>query len=301
MKPSLSVLGLAFAAIAVFVVGCGNAPPPIAVDMRQATALRGDLEAGGADRTDETASTETPQGWSTLKGRFKIAGSTPDRKPLPVDKEREVCAPGGKQQLSDAIVVGADGGIKDVLIFLSMSISDDEPWTHPDARPGKTDEVIFDQKECRFLTHVLAMQPTQLLKITNSDPVGHNTSLKPKKNRQDDQTVAGGSSATYQAKAEELEPFAVSCAIHPWMSAYMIFRRNSYVAVSSADGTFAIPNLPADVNLEFRVWQEKAGFIQTVTVNGQPQKWSRGKVKLKLAPDVPLDLDVVVDGSLFSK
>ncbi len=287
--------------VPAFVTGCGKTPAPVAIDMRQAAALRSDLEAGAGAAVADSAPTETPQGWATLKGVFRVAGSAPDRKPLPVDKEREVCAPGGKTPLSEEIVVGSNGGIKDVVIYLAQSIPDDEPWTHPEAKPGKTDEVLFDQKGCQFLTHVLALQPTQLLRIKNSDPVGHNTSLKPKKNRQDDQTVASGSTATYQPKAEELEPFRVSCAIHPWMSAWMIFRRNSYVAVSNQEGAFEIPNLPAGVNLELRVWQEKAGFIQAVTVNGQPQKWAKGKVKLKLEPNSAQELEVVVDGSLFSK
>jgi len=294
-RNSLLLIGLPF------VAGCGTAPPPVQVDMRQAIALRADLEAGGGSAASEAAPTETPQGWATLRGRFKIAGATPERKPMSVDKEREICAPGGMTPLSEEIVVGPDGGIKDVVIFLSQAIPADEPWTHAGSKPGKTDEILFDQKACQFLTHVLAVQTSQPLKIKNSDPIGHNTSLKPKKNRQDDQTVASGSSTTYLAKVEEPEPFRVSCAIHPWMTAYIIIRDNSYIAVSKPDGSFEIPNLPSDVNLEFRVWQEKLGFVQTVSVNGQPQKWAKGKVKLKLETDKPLDLDVAIDSSLFSK
>jgi len=282
--------------------GCGNAPLPVQVDMRRAAAMRADLEAGAAQSAGaETATTETPAGWATLKGSFKINGSAPDRKPQAVDKEREVCAPGGKTPLSEEIVVGANGGIRDVVIFLSSVISDDEPWTHPDAKPGKSDEVLFDQKGCQFLTHVLALQPTQLLRIKNSDPVGHNTSLKPKKNRQDDQTVASGSTTTYQAKAEEADPFPVSCAIHPWMKAWVVMRKNSYIAVSKDDGSFEIPNLPADVNLEFRVWQEKTNYVQAVSVNGQPQKWAKGKFKMKLEPSSTQELNVSIDSGLFSK
>jgi plastocyanin len=284
------------------VSGCGKAPPPVQVDMRRAVALRADLEAGAAAPASADATpSETPTGWATLKGSFKINGSAPERKPQAVDKEREVCAPGGKTPLSEEIVVGPDGGIRDVVIFLASAIPDDEPWTHPDAKPGKTGEVLFDQKGCQFLTHVLALQPTQLLRIKNSDPVGHNTSLKPKKNRQDDQTVASGSTTAYQAKAEEADPFPVSCAIHPWMKAWLVLRKNSYVAVTKEDGSFEIPNLPANVNLEFRVWQEKTNYVQAVAVNGQPQKWAKGKFKLKLEPDSTQELNVSIDSGLFTK
>ena len=38
----------------------------------------------------------------------------------------------------------------DVAQFLASEIADDEPWTHADAKPGKTDEIVFDQKQCVF-------------------------------------------------------------------------------------------------------------------------------------------------------
>ena len=54
------------------------------------------------------------------------------------------------------------------------------------------------------------------------------------------------------------------------------------------------PILPAGVELEFRVWQEKIGPITKVTLNGQPANWSKGKMTVKLEPDSELDMDVVL-------
>ena len=53
-------------------------------------------------------------------------------------------------------------------------------------------------------------------------------------------------------------PVSVTCNIHPWMKAYAVFREDGYVAVSSGDGTFEIPDLPAGEPLEFQVWHERA-------------------------------------------
>jgi hypothetical protein len=79
----------------------------------------------------------------------------------------------------------------------------------------------------------------------------------------------------------------------------MITRRNSYFAVPKADGSFEIPNLPAGVELEFRVWQERTNFMQEVTVNGSSEKWAKGRFKRTLTANETMNLEVQVPGSLF--
>ena len=279
MAPRLSQC-LPFFAVAglLAVAGCNRLPPDVAANEAKSKMIRESIDAGGATAAaGSTANAGTPTGWATLKGKFKINGSV-TRAVLPVDKDKEVCAPGGKQVLSEELVVDANGGVKDVLLYVSQTISDDEPWTHPSAKSGKVEQVVFDQKSCIFLTHVLAIQASQPMLVKNSDPIGHNTAMKPRKNAASDLLIPGGGEAVYQAKKEEDQPFPVSCAIHPWMKSNIIFRKNSYYAVTKPDGTFEIPNLPAGVELEFRAWQEKANFIQSVTVNGKAGKVVEGKV-----------------------
>ena len=206
-----------------------------------------------------------------------------------------MCAPGGMQVLSEELVVASDGGIKDIVIYLTSKISDEEPWTHPSMKPGTlTDPVEFDQKQCIFLTHMVAMRTSQPLRIFNSDPIGHNTNLSPSKNPGFNQIIPSATPGMdYQPTSQENAPFAVACSIHPWMGANILIRDNGYFAVTAADGTFQIPNLPAGVELEFRVWQEKAKFIQNVTVAGEAQNWSKGKF-LKTLSDGDNELSVAV-------
>jgi hypothetical protein len=83
------------------------------------------------------------------------------------------------------------------------------------------------------------------------------------------------------------------------MSARMIVRDSPYVAVTKPDGSFEIANVPAGVPLEFRVWQETSKFLQDVTVNGKPEKWSKGRLKVTLQPDEQRALEVVVDAAAF--
>lgn len=286
-------------------VGCQrqlppDPPPNLARALEIQTALVSGTD-GGTSSSSSSAPTQQPTGWATLRGVFRLEGKAPPRPVLNVNKDVGVCAPQGRKVLSESLVVADDGGIRDVVIFLSSKISDEEPWTHADAKPGKTGEVIFDQKECTFLKQVLAMQVTEKLKILNSDPVGHNTNLKPVANSAFNQTIPSNGYAFYQPQAEERRPFPVVCSIHPWMQAWIITRRNSYFAVTESDGTFEIANLPAGVDLQFSVWQAKCKSVQDVTVNGQKQKWSKGRLTLNLSPtdESQNQLDVRIDASIF--
>ena len=72
-----------------------------------------------------------------------------------------------------------------------------------------------------------------------------------------------------------------------------------YFAVTAADGSFEIANVPAGVALEFAVWQEKSGPLKEVSVDGESKKWSRGRFKITLNPDERRELNVSVDASVF--
>ena len=132
----------------------------------------------------------------------------------------------------------------------------DASRVHDSAKP-KADGVLFDQKECVFLTHVCALTVGQTLDIKNSDNVGHNTNIAGKKNTFN-QTIPAGATIPFKVQKEEATPAPVNCSIHPWMSSYLLPRENGYFAVTAADGTFEIANLPAGEKLDFQVWHESA-------------------------------------------
>lgn len=246
-----------------------------------------------------------PTGWATLKGKFVFNGTVPTLAALKVDKDQSVCAPGGKQVFEESLVVDSSSkGIKDVVIYISKKIPSDEKWEHADYLTTKNDEVVFDQKNCVFLSHVFVMRTTQKALIKNSDPVGHNTSISPSagsKATPINVIIGANDSTTYEPKGESSIPNPVACTIHPWMSARLLTRSNPYYAVSAPDGTFEIKNVPAGVELEFAVWQEKAGFVGAATVNGKDEKWSKGRFKKTLANDATETLDVALNESVFAK
>ena len=258
------------------------------------TALGGNKAAAEAT----AAVVADPTGWATLKGVFKMTGTPPQRKTLTIDKEQNVCMPGGKPVLAEDVVVDTAGGIKDVVIYLEKIPVDNPKWEHPDYAAAKAGEVEFDQKACVFLTHVFALRSTQTLLVKNSDPVGHNLNIAGGP-RPGNFTVAASAAQPWLFNGEAAEPFPVSCGIHPWMSAYGIVRSNPYFAVTNAKGEFELKNLPAGVPLRFRVWQEKAKFIKTVTATGKIDKYSKGRLELKLDNDEQRQLELSVGSDLF--
>jgi hypothetical protein len=284
--------------------GCARPLPPAqSANGNNVQVLRTAFGGGTAVKAEAAAAAE-PTGWATIKGTFKISGSPPELPSIVPDKDQQVCAPGGRPVPNEALVVdSATQGIRDIVVYLATPARfpvGDEKWEHASYADSREAAFDFDQKNCIFLTHMVAMRSSQKLRILNSDPVGHNTKIDATgRAEQINANIPASSSTMYAPKGESQEPFPVSCSIHPWMSARLIVRDSPYFAVTKPDGSFEIANVPAGVPLEFRVWQERAKFLQDVTVNGKAEKWSKGRMKVTLQPDQPLALDVVVDAAAF--
>jgi hypothetical protein len=222
------------------------------------------------------------------------------RQPLLVNKDPDVCAPGGRTVLSESLLVdSATRGIANVAVYLR-----DAPRVHESARPTE-EEVLFDQKECIFLSHVFGMRVGQTVAIRNSDPVGHNTKIVGNRGDSFNQIIPQAESLAFKPSKEEPTPVPVSCSIHPWMEAYFLPRSNGYFAISGRDGSFEIANLPAGEPLELQVWHESAkgpgGGLILNTPKGKELNWSnRGRFTITLDADQTFDLgDVEVPAEAF--
>ncbi|NIL97554.1 MAG: hypothetical protein GTO53_07975 [Planctomycetales bacterium] len=286
------------ASLAVLPAGCEQPQLRGAVPSReQAQQLRETL-AQSTDTPDQTMSGSAEQrtGWATLRGTIKVTGSVAPPVALQISKDVEVCGPGGSPVFSQQVLVDAtSGGLANVALY-AQGLSGDN--VHPDAAGGKTDEVIFDQKKCIFLSHVALMQATQKLKILNSDPVAHNTKIDTKRAKSINESIPPGGSAFYVPGKSEKEPAPVSCSIHPWMKAYLLPLDNSYASVTDTQGTFEIANLPAGVDVVLQAWHEKTGKkLGDISVDGQAS-WKRGKLEFtgnnRLADGETRELTLVV-------
>ncbi|HUT90681.1 MAG TPA: hypothetical protein VMY37_14355 [Thermoguttaceae bacterium] len=230
--------------------------------------------------------------WGDLVGRFVYDGKAPERKKLKVDKDIECC---GKFDIRDeSLMVGGDGGLGNVYVYVRSRRVDVCPELEESA--GK--QVLLDNRDCIFIPHCMSIWvEKQDLSIVNSDPVAQNVAFSPLGDRPANIILTAppdeASKATWQFKRKQNIPVPIACNYHPWESAYILPRDNPYVAVSAMGGTFNIPKLPVG-ELEFQVWHERVGYLDT-------PDWSKGRFEMTIKPGTN-DLGTIkLTPSMFEK
>lgn len=275
----------------VALTGCGRSVAMVS-EPEPNLKLVDELRAGGGEEAEaEMPAEETPSGepagWGTLKGKFVFEGGAPAREKIDTSKD-PVCTQ--HPVLTEQIVVGDDGGLKDVVIYLASK----KVPVNPEYEASANDKIVFDNKHCRFEPHVLTMRVSQTVQLHNSDASSHNSNIAPLGDAAFNSLIADGATAEYHFTKPQSLPVPVTCNIHPWMRGYILPRDNPYAAVTGDDGSFEIKDIPAGT-WEFQVWQEAAGYLAA-----KPE-WKKGKFKLEIKPG-DNDLGTIqVPADLFKK
>jgi hypothetical protein len=228
--------------------------------------------------------------WGTIKGRFIVKGTVPEPAKIKPDKDPMVCA---KHPLVDeSVVVGKGGELANVFVYSREKKLD----VHPDYEKSATENVELDNKLCRYSPHCTVVRTNQTLVLKNTDTIAHNVKGDPFKNGSFNFLIPPNGTVDKVFTLGETLPATVGCSIHPWMAGYVLIREDPYMTVSAADGTFEIKNVPVG-EVEFQLWQEKAGYLDGAMVQGKAAK--KGRVKIKVTPG-EIDLgDIVVEAKLL--
>ncbi|MGA0036646.1 MAG: hypothetical protein ACO3HT_11040 [Ilumatobacteraceae bacterium] len=118
------------------------------------------------------------------------------------------------------------------------------------------------------------------------------------KNPASNTLIPAGGETKVSFRSDEAVPAAVTCNIHPWMKGWVVVRDNPYAAVTGEDGSFTIENLPAG-KLELQLWHEKAGYLDTIVINGKKESVKRGRMEVDIKA-AGTDLgEMVLDASVF--
>ena len=271
---SMKVATVGVGCLCLAVVGCGRAAPVTVVQAKFSPTVSAKpvvvLAAVGEGATAINAATAvgaasaTAAGdWGTIKGQVLAGGPVEPLKPLVAKgnaaaKDPAVCA--AQDVPDESLVIDAKtGGIANVVVYLQKKPAK----VHPDLEMSKEAEVVFDQKGCQFLPHVMLVRSDQVVRVLSGDEVAHNTHSYPLKNKEQNFIMTPndrkGVALPKHSQVEKL-PTKIRCDIHPWMQAYWVILDHPYAAVTKADGTFEIKDLPVG-KYEFRVWQEHVGFI----------------------------------------
>lgn len=211
--------------------GSDDGPPPPPQGAPPSNPL-----SGGSGAAAGGYQVEAVANGGKITGTVTWTGGAYSARPLDVTKDVDTCKhPGAVDQTFS--VDNASKGVADVVVFITK-IDKGKAW-------GKGG--VLDNKGCLFQPHVvLHGVKSGALKISNSDPVNHNTHLVPSKNEDFNKMIASGKSESYgpDLKAEKL-PMSVKCDIHGWMEGHVWIVDHPYYELSGKNGSFAISDVPA--------------------------------------------------------
>ncbi|PHR89442.1 MAG: hypothetical protein COA78_35900 [Blastopirellula sp.] len=248
----------------------------------------------------EEKTTEAPAAtgdWGTLKGKFVVKGKLPALKPLDVTKDKGFC---GLILPDKTIVVGKNNELANVCLWLSLGRTDKAPTPHSSYADSAEETLFIDNVGCLYAPRIYMAQPGQKIMLRNKDQVAHNFKIDGFSNNSINLLVPVGAEVQVVPRfnKEESYPMNAGCAIHPWMSGKLLIKSSPYMAVSLADGTFEIKNLPIGTH-KFKLWHEKPGNLKNLKGNSLVESDRKGIVEIEIKPG-DNDLGVIeIDASML--
>lgn len=186
-------------------------------------------------------------GAGSVAGKVTFGGAV---KPMAVkvDKDQAVC---GKSPIPyEDVIVGSGKGLKNAVVSLDKVAG---------GKPAAPTSVQLGQKGCVYVPHVAAATVGSQIVMASQDPVLHNV-----------HAYGGGGSTLFNVaipipgmnitkKLDKPGVVTVKCdAGHTWMKAFVHVFDHAYFAVTAADGSFSLADVPAGT-YKLKVWHETLG------------------------------------------
>ncbi len=217
--------------------------------------------AHGADAQPKGSSAvASPVAGAKLSGRVVYRGTPPARRVINMTKDPKCIAlHGGKPVLDEDLLVGEDGGIKNVFVRVQRG-APKRDYPLPD-KPAE-----LNQQGCMFRPRVQGVRVGQKLLVKNGDTVTHNVRSFPVLNPAFNFGQPPDTDPRERVFEKAEREVEIQCDFHLWMHAYVFVMDHPFYAVSADDGSYAIAGLPpGEYTLE--AWHEKLGKQrQKVTV-----------------------------------
>lgn len=207
-------------------------------------------------------------GGGTIAGRITYNGQPPARAKLSILTDRQYC---GATREDDSWLVGADGGVKNVIVFLS------------DITTGKKMEadptLVLNQVGCHYTPRVSIVPLGARMEVKSADPVLHNVHTYLDGSTLINFAIPPRQNFTLSRKLDKPGGMKLKCDVHPFMRGVIFVATNPYAVITGDDGSFEIPDVPPGT-YTINTWHEMAGGVsQRVTVpDGGKVVWN-AKVK----------------------
>jgi plastocyanin len=202
----------------------------------------------------------------TISGKVTYTGTPAKQKPIDMSKEPSCAKQHNPPIMTEGVVTGANNTLDNVVIYISAGADDAN---------APAQAVTFTQKGCQYMPHVLAMHTGQELDVVNDDQTSHNIHPLAKVNREWNKSQPPGT-PPIKDKWDQPEFIEVKCNIHPWMHGWFAVLKTNHYAITSSDGTYTLPDLPAG-KYTITAWHEGTGGTgdtktQDVTIGGSETK-----------------------------
>src|SRR5262245_48693125 len=201
-------------------------------------------------------------------------------KTVKIVKDASVC---GKEAASEALVVGPDRELANVVVVL-VGAKSPQP-------PAPTANASVDQVGCRYVPHVQAVTVGSAMALLNNDAVFHNVHGTM-------DAGAGGPMSVFNlampmkgqklpAKLKRPGTIKLRCdAGHTWMNAYIHVLEHPFFAVTDRAGKFSIAGVPPG-RYSLKYWHEppedkRPAFEKTISIEVATGRTTRADAVLPL-------------------
>jgi len=187
-----------------------------------------------------------PEPKGSVLGRVTVGPDPPPRRPI--------LLPDGKESLTEDAIVDRKRRLQGAFVYVKRGL--DGHRLPPPAIPAFLDVVGY-----RFDPHVLGVRAGQELRITGFDPHVH----LPRTISFDNPGEAAVPPWRGTFRRKEIM-MKVVCDVHPWESAWIGVVDHPFFAVTSDEGLYGLPEMPAG-RYTIETWHERyASVARTVDV-----------------------------------
>lgn len=155
---------------------------------------------------------------------------------------------------------GAAGGTVSGIVKIAGLASNADAVVFIQQAPGTfpAGTAQMDQRQMRFIPHVLPVVVGTTVKFLNSDATQHNV-FSPDGEKYNLGTWPQGETRDHVFSRCAKAPCAYVqlCRVHPEMEGYIVVLQNPFFAVTAADGRYTIENVPPG-SYSVSVWHAKA-------------------------------------------